>query len=63
MYKVCVSREFLVDEKKKFVYWEGEFEDKQSVVWLIERVKFNKDYFDKTIIKVSKGKDKKFFVF
>jgi len=63
MYKVKISREFFVDDVKKYLFWEGDFESKQDVVWFVERAKRSKKYFYKTYIKVSRGKNKKYFVF
>ena len=65
MYKVCVSKMFfdLVKGKKVFDYYEEVYKEKKNVIKRVKSLKDVSKYYDRIIIKVSKGKDKKFFVF
>jgi len=49
--------------KKVFDYYEEVYKEKKNVIKSIKSLKDVSKYFDRIIIKVSKGKNKKFFVF
>ena len=65
VYKVCVSKMFydLRNGKKVYNYYEEVYKEKKNVIKRIKSLKDVSKYYDRILIKVSKGKDKKFFVF
>lgn len=65
MYKVCVSKMFydFGSGKKVYDYYEEVYKEKKNVIKRIKSLESVSKYFDRIIIKVSKGKNKKFFIF